>query len=74
VLPPGSDLPSGDAAKVVAYNDTDFGFARITVDINENTLTGEFFAAFRSGADPKIVPAVADSFVLDLKKHALRDQ
>ncbi|HYZ74684.1 MAG TPA: hypothetical protein VE641_16515 [Chthoniobacterales bacterium] len=31
VLPPGSDPPNGDTAKVVAYNDTDFGFARITV-------------------------------------------
>jgi hypothetical protein len=72
VLPPDSDLPNGDTAKVVAYNDTDFGFARITVDINENTLTGEFFTAFRSGATPKDVPGLADAFVLDLKKHALR--
>jgi acid phosphatase type 7 len=71
VLPPDSDLPEGDTARVVAYNDTDFGFARITVDINENTLTGEFFAAFRSGATPKDIPGLADAFVLDLKKHAL---
>jgi acid phosphatase type 7 len=71
VLPPGSDLPNGDTAKVVAYNDTDFGFARITVDINENTLTGEFFTAFSSGATPQAVPALADAFVLDLKKHRL---
>jgi hypothetical protein len=72
VLPSGSDLPNGDTAKVVAYNDTDFGFARVTVDINENTLTGEFFTAFRSGATPQVVPGLADSFVLDLKKHKLQ--
>lgn len=72
VLPPDSELPDGDTAKVVAYNDTDFGFARITVDINENTLTGEFFVAFCSGATTKEIPGLADAFVLDLKKHALR--
>ena len=72
VLPPGSDLPNGDTVKVVAYNDTKFGFARVTVDINENTLTGEFFTAFRSGATPQVVPGLADSFVLDLKKHKLQ--
>jgi hypothetical protein len=71
VLPPGSDLPNGETAKVVAYNDTELGFARVTVDINENTLTGEFFTAFRSGATPQVVPGLADSFVLDLKKHKL---
>jgi Calcineurin-like phosphoesterase len=70
VLPPGSDLPAGDTAKVVAYNDTDFGFVRITVDINKNTLTGEFFAVFRSGAAP-VEPEVADSFILDLERHTV---
>jgi len=71
ILPPGSDLPKGDTASVVAYNDADFGFVRVTVDVSKMRLTGEFFTAFRSGADPELTPTVADSFVLDLKKHTL---
>ena len=73
VLPPGSDLPKGDSAKVVAYNDSDFGFVRITVDINKMRLTGEFFTAFRLPAAAKVTPTLADSFVLNLEKHALRE-
>ena len=66
VIPPGSDLPTGDVANVAAYNDTDFGFVRLTIDLNKKKLTGEFFAAFRSGASSSAIPELADSFVLDL--------
>jgi hypothetical protein len=73
VLPPDSDLPNGDSAKVVAYNDRDFGFVRITVDINKMRLTGEFFTAFRLPAAANVTPTLADSFVLNLEKHTLRE-
>jgi hypothetical protein len=59
-------LPEGESAKVVAYNDTDFGFTRITIDLNSHKLTGEFFAVLRSGESGTETPKVADSFVLDL--------
>jgi hypothetical protein len=66
VLPAGLDLPEGESAKVVAYNDTDFGFTRITIDLNTHKLTGEFFTVVRSGESGIETPRVADSFVLDL--------
>lgn len=71
VLPAGLALPDGDSAQVVAYNDTDFGFTRITIDLNTHKLTGEFFAVLRSGQSGTETPRVADSFVLDLATKRL---
>ena len=45
VLPPGIAVPKGDSVKVVAFNDNDFGFLRITVDANKRIVIGEFFTA-----------------------------
>jgi hypothetical protein len=71
VLPPGLVIPADDHAQVVAFNDEDFGFLRLTVDVNKKTLTGEFFAAFSETHDPSCLPALADSFVLDLQTHRI---
>jgi len=40
---PGLAIPQGDSVQVVKYNDSDFGFVRLTVDKNQNIVTGEFF-------------------------------
>jgi hypothetical protein len=69
VLPLGSALPKGDSAKVVAYNDKEFGFLRFTVDINQKTVTGEFFAAYDQANPGAALPALSDSFILHLQKH-----
>jgi acid phosphatase type 7 len=71
MLPPGLVLPPGDRAQVVAFNDQDFGFLRLTIDANKKTLAGEFFAAFSETHDPSVLPAIADSFVLDLQTHRI---
>jgi calcineurin-like phosphoesterase family protein len=63
VLPQGLTLPAGERARVVAYNDTSFGFLRVTV--NAATLLVEFFTT-----DGKVI-ALADSFRLDLATHRL---
>lgn len=71
VLPPGLVIPLGDRAQLVAFNDEDFGFLRLTIDANKKTLSGEFFAAFSEMHDPSCLPALADSFVLDLQTHRI---
>ena len=71
VLPFGSALPKGDSAKVVAYNDQEFGFLRLTVDINEKVVTGEFFAAYDQSNPSAALPALRDSFTLHLQKHTI---
>jgi hypothetical protein len=73
VLPAGFSLPQGDTAKVVAYNDTDFGFVRITIDLNQHKLTGEFFVVFPSNGSKPGSPRLADSFVLDLAAKRIAD-
>jgi hypothetical protein len=72
VLPPGLTIPAGDRAQLMACNDRDFGFLRVTVNVKKRTLTGEFFAAFSEIHDPAGLPALADSFTLDMKAHSLR--
>jgi acid phosphatase type 7 len=71
VLPSGSALPKGDSAKVVAYNDQEFGFLRFTVDINKKTVLGEFFAAYDQSNPGAALPALRDSFTLHLEKHTV---
>lgn len=71
VLPSGSALPKGDSAKVVAYNDQEFGFLRLTVDINDKTVIGEFFAAHDQSNPSAALPALRDSFTLHLQKHTI---
>jgi hypothetical protein len=69
--PFGSALPKGDSAKVVAYNDQEFGFLRLTVDINEKVVIGEFFAACDQSNPSVTLPALRDSFALHLQKHTI---
>ena len=71
VLPRGATLPKGDSAKVVAYNDKEFGFVRLTVDMNEKTVIGEFFAAYDPSNPGAALPALSDSFTLHLQKHTI---
>jgi acid phosphatase type 7 len=70
-LPPGLSLPSADRARLVAYNDRDFGFVRLTVDAGRRTLVGEFFAAYSESRPAAALPAPDDSFTLDLKSHTV---
>ncbi len=63
MAPIGLKLPAHDTARVVAYNDSSFGFMRVTV--GANTLLGEFFTV-----DGNAV-ALADTFRLDLGAHRL---
>jgi hypothetical protein len=71
IQPPGLALPKGDSVQVAEYNDNDFGFLRLTVDNNQRTVTGEFFAAFNESNPGAGVPAVADTFTLHLDKHVI---
>jgi hypothetical protein len=71
VLPSGSALAKGDSAKVVAYNDKELGFLRLTVDISEKTVIGEFFAACDQSNPGAELPALRDSFTLHLQKHTI---
>lgn len=60
--PPGLKFPRGESARVVKYNDEHFGFLRLTVNLKEKNVVGEFFAV-----QDKAV--LFDSFTLDLKKR-----
>jgi hypothetical protein len=71
VLPLGSALPKGDSTQVVAYNDTALGFLRFTVDINEKTVIGEFFAAYNQSNPSAALPALSDTFTLHLQNHTI---
>lgn len=69
VLPRGVVLPTGDCANVDRFNDTDFGFLRITIDLSNNVIAGEFFTVdLNSDSSAKLF----DSFELDLGTHKLR--
>jgi hypothetical protein len=72
VYPPGVEPPAGDRVELAAFNDEDFGFLRVTLDGGKRRLTGEHFAAFNSSASPRALPALDDSFTLDLRTHTLR--
>jgi hypothetical protein len=67
-LPRGLTLPPDDTAQVVAYNDDDTGFLRLTIDINRKQITGEFFAVSAS-EDSASSPKLFESFVLDMAKR-----
>lgn len=71
VTPPGLTLADGDRARLVAYNDQDFGFARVTLDLPQRQLHGEFFAVHNEAGAAGGLPAPRDSFTLDLKSHRL---
>jgi acid phosphatase type 7 len=70
VLPPGLVLDDGERAQMAACNDRDYGVLRVTLDRNKKTLMGEFFAAFSEVRDAAL-PALSDSFALDLEAHRL---
>jgi hypothetical protein len=69
VLPEGLTLQGGASVRLVAYDDQDFGFVRLTLDAGKRRLTGEFFAAFSESGDPAGLPELRDSFRLDLAEH-----
>jgi hypothetical protein len=69
VLPRAIAVPKGDSVEVVAYNDNDFGFLRITVDTKDKIVFGEFFSAFNESNPKAAMPKLSDSFVLHLEKH-----
>jgi hypothetical protein len=75
VLPEGCKLPKGHSATVTAYNDIDFGFVRITVDLDLQQLTGDYFAVYPLHAcHPEKNPhsrARHDSFTVDLATHTV---
>ena len=71
VQPPGIAVPKGDSVKVVAYNDDDFGFLRITADASKKTVIGEFFSAYNESNPNAAMPKVSDSFTLHLENHTI---
>jgi hypothetical protein len=71
VQPPGIAVPKGDSIKVIAYNDDDLGFLRITVDANKKIVIGEFFSAYNESNPMAAMPKLSDSFTLDLKDHTI---
>lgn len=71
VLPKKLTIPAGDKVKLAAFNERDFGFLRLTLDGNKQTLTGEYFTAFFLPPSTGSLPALDDSFVLDLRSHRI---
>jgi hypothetical protein len=71
ILPPGLALPKGDSVQVSFFNDTDFGFLRLTVDNNRKLVSGEFFSVYNESNPGAAFPAVSDSFTLRLDKHTI---
>jgi hypothetical protein len=71
VQPPGIAVPKGDSVKVVAYNDDDLGFLRITVDAKQKIVIGEFFSAYNESNPKAAMPKLSDSFTLHLEKHTI---
>jgi hypothetical protein len=69
VAPPGFAFPEGESAQMVQYNDKEHGFLRMTLDLKRRTLLGEYFAAYNAASGSTGVPALRDSFTLDLSKH-----
>jgi len=72
VLPKGFKLPQDESAWLDAYNDRHFGFLRITLDRNRQTLMGEFFAVANEAGNLDDAGAPADSFAVDLQRHVIR--
>jgi hypothetical protein len=72
VFPAGLRCPPGDSVELVACNDTHYGFLRITLEGARRMLTGEYFTALTSPPSPKRVPALYDSFTLDLRSHVVK--
>jgi hypothetical protein len=71
VRPLGLTIPSRDSIKVVSYNDRDNGFLRLTVDMQNQAVVGEFFAAYSESNPNSLFQAVSDSFTLNLRKHTI---
>ena len=71
VAPPGFAFPEGESAQMVQYNDKEHGFMRMTLDLKHGTLIGEYFAAYNAASGSTGVPALRDSFTLDLSKHRI---
>ncbi|HWJ19321.1 MAG TPA: metallophosphoesterase [Geobacterales bacterium] len=69
VAPAGYVFPAGESAQMVQYNDKEHGFLRMTLDLKCRTLLGEYFAAYNAASGSTGVPALRDSFTLDLSKH-----
>jgi acid phosphatase type 7 len=69
VLPRGVVLPTGNSAIVASFNDTNFGYVRITIDLVNDVIAGEFFTI---DVKPNPNPKLFDSFQLDLGSHKLR--
>ena len=42
---------------------------RMTLDLKRSTLIGGYFAAYNAASGSTGVPALRDSFTLDLSKH-----
>ncbi len=72
VQPKGMRLTGGASALLAAYNDQDFGFMRLTLDMKKKRLIGEFFAAFGESHDSGNLPQLCDSFRLDLREHLMK--
>jgi hypothetical protein len=63
VLPRDVALPQGDSAVFANYNDTDFGYLRVTIDLANNVIAGEFLTIdLKSDSPAKLF----DSFELNL--------
>ena len=74
VLPKELKLPDGASARLMAYNNLDFGFLRMTLDLGKRHLIGEFFAAFSELRDSARLPELCDSFCLDLEEHQMKEK
>jgi hypothetical protein len=73
VVPPGLTIPAGDKVQVVAFNQEDFGFVRLTVKAQARKLIGEFFAvSYNAKTHKGTLPKRKDSFVLDLDGHVVK--
>jgi acid phosphatase type 7 len=72
VLPKRLTVPEGDSVELAAFNDQDFGFLRLTWDDRKHNLIGEYFAAVPSPSSERELPAVDDSFTLDLDSHTIK--
>ena len=71
VAPPGFAFPDGESAQMVSHNDKEHGFMRLTLGLKRRTLIGEYFAAYSAASGSTRLPALRDSFTLDLSKHRI---
>jgi hypothetical protein len=72
VMPPGLALPSSDhSVELAAYNDQDYGYVRVTVDLHQRRILGQWHAAFMP--DPVLRPGRtrSDVFTIDLDSHTV---